>query len=449
MTTTGNHFLGRRSAPPITILNLVFIIPLLTGAVGCQRSQPPHPASADPVDADGEVLIDEAAKQKAVAAKDALFTRLSGRLSEVIRQDGPAAAIEVCSREAADIATAVGQEHQVSIGRTSFQLRNSKNSPPEWARSLVEQRTVDPHFVSLPDGGAAALLPIRLKENCLTCHGPTDSIAKGVRSKLSELYPDDQATGFKEGDLRGWFWVEVPAAVGDNDAEQGDDKEAAASSNPQAPEAGHGPGHGRGRGFGRGMGRGPGMMGGNREDMTTLHAMFDDRDKINRTVKMLPNGAEAVTESDDEKIAALIQKHVPAMEGRVHENAPLPPMTFHPIFVELIKHADDYTLAYEETDKGIKVTYEADDPFVVMLVQEHAKLVSRFIKNGMEEIHKPYSLPKVGAEPSEECNDAAEGSRSTSLGLTRPLPSPAIAPADNPTTPALECQCHNPKVQPT
>ena len=45
------------------------------------------------------------------------------------------------------------------------------------------------------------------------------------------------------------------------------------------------------------------------------------------------------------------------MESRVHENDPLPPMTFHPIFVELIKHADDYTLTDEETDKEMKATY--------------------------------------------------------------------------------------------
>lgn len=157
------------------------------------------------------------------------------------------------------------------------------------------------------------------------------------------------------------------------------------------------PGQGRGQGFGRG----PGMSGDMREDMTTLHAMFAARDKITRTVKMLENGAETTTESDDAKIAALLKEHVPAMEGRVHENKPLPPMTFHPIFVELIKHADDYTLTYKETEKGMKVTYEADDPFVVMLVQEHAKLVSRFVKKGMDEIHKPYTLPNVArAKPN-------------------------------------------------
>lgn len=150
----------------------------------------------------------------------------------------------------------------------------------------------------------------------------------------------------------------------------------------------HGPGKSMG---GRGMGRG----GGFRPDMTTIHAMFAVKEKIKRTVNPLPTGAEAITESDDADITSLIQEHVPAMETRVMDNAPLPPMTFHPVFQSLIKHAEDYTLEYEDTDKGIKVTYKAKDPFVIMLVQEHAKLVSRFLKNGMSEIHKPYELPKL------------------------------------------------------
>ncbi|MEZ5941808.1 MAG: DUF3365 domain-containing protein [Planctomycetaceae bacterium] len=157
------------------------------------------------------------------------------------------------------------------------------------------------------------------------------------------------------------------------------------------PGGGHGPGRG-GPGF-RG-GRGPGGMAGMRPDMTTIHGMFGDRDKIRRTVKLRPDGAEALTESDDEKIAAFIKQHVPNMDARVLENNPLPPMTFHPVFVQLIKNSEKYTLQYDETEKGVKVTYQSDDPYVVMLVQEHAKLVSRFIRNGMEEIHTEYELPK-------------------------------------------------------
>ena len=182
--------------------------------------------------------------------------------------------------------------------------------------------------------------------------------------------------------------------------------------NHQSGGAGQRPGAGGGMGMGRGpggMGRGPGGMGGGpgamgemRGDMTTLHAMFADRDKITRTIKNLPDGAEATTESDDESIAALLKEHVPAMEERVMGNKPLPPMTFHPIFVELIKHAKDYTLTYEETEKGMKVKYHAETPYVVMLVQEHAKLVSRFIKNGMAEVHKPYSLPSLEGEKKDD-----------------------------------------------
>jgi intracellular sulfur oxidation DsrE/DsrF family protein len=172
-----------------------------------------------------------------------------------------------------------------------------------------------------------------------------------------------------------------------------DPQETVAKAEERSSQHGgeHGDEHGPMQG--RGMGRGPGAMPGMREDMTTLHAMFADREKIKRTVTDLADGAEAVTESDDEAIAKLLKEHVPAMEDRVVGNKPLPPMTFHPIFVQLIKHADDYTLTYEETEKGIKVRYQSDDPYVVMLVQEHAKLVSRFIKNGMEEIHAPYELP--------------------------------------------------------
>jgi hypothetical protein len=128
--------------------------------------------------------------------------------------------------------------------------------------------------------------------------------------------------------------------------------------------------------------------------MMTIHAMFDGRGDIRRTVSFLPDGAVALTESDDAKLAALIKEHVPTMESRVLKNQPLPPMTFHPVFQELIKHAEDYAFDYEETDKGVRATYRSDDPYVVMLVQEHAKLVSRFIRNGHDEIHAAYELPK-------------------------------------------------------
>lgn len=410
---------------------------ICVSVVGCGDSDVPQPkknASPETKQVTAVVALtslsadQEKQKLVAIAAKDALFKKLSGRLMSVIDSDGPAKAIDVCKSEAPAFGEQIEAEFGVEIGRTSFKLRNTTNGGPDWTASFVAAKVDEPTFVGLPDATLGALLPIHLKQKCTACHGDRDDLADDVREALDLHYPTDKATGFKEGDLRGWFWVEVPVdAIAKGDSDAGSSTESASAEDHQ--HVGFGRGHGRGP---MGRGRGPGMMAGNREDMTTIHSMFDVREKITRTVKEIPDGAEAITESDDPEIAGLIQAHVPAMDSRIHEDNPLPPMTFHPVFVALRKHADDYEFDYEDTDKGVKVTYKAKDPVVVMLVREHAKLVSRFLKNGMEEIHKPYQLPALAAVTKTQDASGHSGFDGDWL----PLPKTAPAPEDNPTTAA-------------
>lgn len=158
----------------------------------------------------GEKPSDE--QQRAMlAAKDALFTTLSSRLMEAMQQQGPVGAIAVCQQEAPQMAADVGNSHGLKIGRTGVRLRNSSNQPPSWAKSLTESRVDTPQFVKLSSGAAAGLLPIKLQGQCLMCHGPQEQIAPAVQDQLAKIYPDDRATGFHEGELRGWFWIEMPA----------------------------------------------------------------------------------------------------------------------------------------------------------------------------------------------------------------------------------------------
>ena len=211
-------------------------------ATGCQPAQQTQSSTSTPSSSEPEVATTNDGPQKVVlAAKDELFKQLSTRLIEAMSSGGPAAAIEVCSREAPKIAAAVGEQHGVAIGRTSFKLRNPKNAPPEWAKAWVEEKTEEVQYVELPDGGTGALLPIRLKTQCLTCHGSSEQIADDVMAKLTALYPDDQATGFKEGDLRGWFWVVVPAA---SETNAPGEKDSPMTEDHQ-PQASHGPGRGK------------------------------------------------------------------------------------------------------------------------------------------------------------------------------------------------------------
>ena len=153
-------------------------------------------------------ILTESERSGLLAAKEELFTRLSGRLMDAMSTSGPAAAIEVCQVEAKSIAAEVGKEANVSIGRTGVRLRNTSNQPPSWAQKLVADRTDTPVFAKLSDERSVALLPIKLQAQCLMCHGPSEQLAPDVKEKLAKLYPQDQATGFSEGELRGWFWIE-------------------------------------------------------------------------------------------------------------------------------------------------------------------------------------------------------------------------------------------------
>lgn len=181
-----------------------------------ETASPAAPSNEDV----GESVVIESADQltpvqrqqheTALAAKDALMTKLSGRLVEAIQKDGPAAAIDVCKSEAPAIAENVKREFKVDIGRTSFKLRSSMNPSPDWATEFVKARADTPRLVSLPNDALGVFLPIRLQKKCLLCHGPEDQLADDVKSALKLQYPNDQATGFHEDELRGWFWVEVP-----------------------------------------------------------------------------------------------------------------------------------------------------------------------------------------------------------------------------------------------
>ena len=61
---------------------------------------------------------------------------------------------------------------------------------------------------------ARVALPIPMDAPCLVCHGAPEAIPDAVRSVLTERYPDDAATGYQAGELRGAIWAEAPATGG-------------------------------------------------------------------------------------------------------------------------------------------------------------------------------------------------------------------------------------------
>ena len=147
---------------------------------------------------------------------DEILSQYKNDLQKALRlglSKGVVEAISTCSIEAPKIADSLSH-NKISVGRASHRLRNPKNAPPEWVEPILNayiKNAADrePKYVSLPESRIGYVEPIVLQPICTTCHG--ENIADEVTMRISKLYPDDQAVGFKVGDIRGVFWASYPS----------------------------------------------------------------------------------------------------------------------------------------------------------------------------------------------------------------------------------------------
>lgn len=118
-------------------------------------------------------------------------------------------------------------------------------------------------------------------------------------------------------------------------------------------------------------------------DRDVFETLLGNHELIRREVRQLSNGIEAVTESDNAEVAALIQNHVRAMKVRLQKDARI--RQWDPIFVAIFDNAGKIRMEITETSKGVRVQETSDDPWVVKLIQSHAVMVSGFVSRGSEE----------------------------------------------------------------
>ncbi|KPK16502.1 MAG: hypothetical protein AMJ62_05375 [Myxococcales bacterium SG8_38] len=170
------------------LLSLIFVLP------ACERSK-----------------IDEAKWKSAGAeAVEPFKKNLKQALVEGLAE-GPVKAIAVCQVKAPELAEKASSV-SFKVGRTSDKLRNPDNAPKSWMKPFLDQYVNhpderEPAVVLIDQNTVGYVEPIFLQPLCVTCHG--ESLAPDLKAKLSELYPNDQATGYQAGDFRGIFWAEL------------------------------------------------------------------------------------------------------------------------------------------------------------------------------------------------------------------------------------------------
>jgi hypothetical protein len=142
-----------------------------------------------------------------------------------MKSGGPVEAVSACHIQAPKVSAGVAEQQGVQVGRSSLRLRNPDNAQaPAWVSAWLQAQGERPadgvagvsEVATTPDGAVArVLLPIAVEPVCLTCHGPSDSLAPAVAGRITELYPADAAVDYAVGDLRGALWAEYPVPAAD------------------------------------------------------------------------------------------------------------------------------------------------------------------------------------------------------------------------------------------
>jgi len=140
-------------------------------------------------------------------------------LKTSMKSGGPIKALDECNIQAGPIAKKNSLLSGWDIGRTSLKVRNESNAPDEWEATTLRQfekrktagenlKTME-YAETVKEGDKLVyryMKAIPTAGLCVSCHG--GNISENITKKVKSLYPNDQATGFMVGDIRGAFTLQ-------------------------------------------------------------------------------------------------------------------------------------------------------------------------------------------------------------------------------------------------
>jgi hypothetical protein len=141
---------------------------------------------------------------------------LGGTLKKQLEAGGAESAISICKHIAPAMAAEYSKDGRV-VKRVSLKNRNPLiGLPDEWEREVLEDFDRDYHdgkpaaeiekiaIVQNPDGRWFRYMKaIPTQPMCLQCHGTPADMPEGVKALLAKEYPEDKATGYHAGEIRG------------------------------------------------------------------------------------------------------------------------------------------------------------------------------------------------------------------------------------------------------
>ncbi len=182
----------------LLILNVLIIFGLISG---CSENKI-------------EVSENQIAGMRATAVE--FMKDLKSILINQIRTNGMLSAVSVCSDTAQILTNNFGVQKGVYVKRVSLKNRNVNNAPDDFEKRVLNKFTLmqlnnelydDSEYAEIVEEGEFKYLrylkPILVQAECLNCHGSENDISPEVEQLINQEYPNDNAVGYKIGDLRG------------------------------------------------------------------------------------------------------------------------------------------------------------------------------------------------------------------------------------------------------
>ena len=178
--------------------------------------------SAPPSNAqkEGKDIAFEEALMDARRVSNQLAEKVRGLLLQEIDKGGFSSAVRVCSELAQEMTLQFNAETGHHVRRISLKYRNPKNVADAYEQRKLEEFNIlnqkeelSKEYSEIVEEQGKKYLrylrPLIVAPVCVNCHGPKENIPQEVKTILAERYPDDRATGFLVGDVRGAVTVKI------------------------------------------------------------------------------------------------------------------------------------------------------------------------------------------------------------------------------------------------
>jgi len=189
------------------IIATFFLVFLLLSA--CNQKQQPDKSVKENIDT-------LTFMQRGDSIANALQIVLLQNVMRATKTGGTAYAVAFCNEHAMPLTDSISKKYNCQIQRISDKYRNLANKPDRSdAAALLKMRSSNPvkPFLISENGKSIYYKPIKIAMSaCLSCHGiEGKEIAMETLEAIRQHYPNDIATGYKEGDLRGMWKITFQA----------------------------------------------------------------------------------------------------------------------------------------------------------------------------------------------------------------------------------------------